>query len=116
MNKEKIKEYIKCPQFGDLEYGKWGTLTLEQRVAFRDLISLIEDQDKIIEGMYRNNDSAIKLLNKVKELNKIIDKQEELIENLKCEISDLKDKTKDLENSEEFDPYSEYGVSERDFY
>ena len=42
INIEKIKENIKCPQFGDLEYGKWGALRLEQRIAYKELIEEIE--------------------------------------------------------------------------
>lgn len=37
------------------------------------------------------------------------------IEDLDSEIERLNDKIKDLKQ-EEFDPYSEYGVSERDFH
>ena len=39
-----------------------------------------------------------------------------VIEDLDSEIERLNDKIKDLKNSEPFDPYSEYGVSERDFH
>lgn len=38
-----------------------------------------------------------------------------VIEDLDSEIERLNDKIKDLKQ-EEFDPYSEYGVSERDFH
>lgn len=38
------------------------------------------------------------------------------IEDLDHEVDRLKDKIKDLENDEPFEPYSEYGVSERDFH
>lgn len=41
-----IKEYIKCPQFGDKDYGKWGALKLEQREAYRHLIDIIEDLEQ----------------------------------------------------------------------
>lgn len=42
VNIEKTKENIKCPQFGDLEYGEWGALRLEQRIAYKELIEEIE--------------------------------------------------------------------------
>ena len=46
-----IKENIKCPQFGDLDYGKWGALRLEQRQAYKHLIEIVESQDKEIERL-----------------------------------------------------------------
>lgn len=33
----KIKDYVKCPQTGSLEYGKWGALRVEQRKLINDL-------------------------------------------------------------------------------
>jgi len=48
---EQIKEYTKCPQFGDIDYGKWGALRQEQREAYRHLIDIIEGQDKEIERL-----------------------------------------------------------------
>ena len=48
---DKIKEYIKCPQFGDLEYGEWGALRLEQREAYKYLIDIIEWQEHEISRL-----------------------------------------------------------------
>ena len=48
---DKIKEYIKCPQFGDLEYGEWGALRLEQREAYKHLIEIIEWQEHEISRL-----------------------------------------------------------------
>lgn len=48
---DKIKEYIKCPQFGDLDYGKWGALRLEQREAYKHLIDIVEGQEQEIEKL-----------------------------------------------------------------
>ena len=52
---EQIKEYTKCPQFGDADYGKWGALTLEQRRAYRYLIDIIDSLDQEIKRL--NNES-----------------------------------------------------------
>ena len=52
---EQIKEYTKCPQFGDADYGKWGALTLEQRRAYRYLIDIIDGLDQEIKRL--NNES-----------------------------------------------------------
>ena len=81
---EEIKENIKCPQFGDVEYGKWGSLRLEQRIAYRDLINIVEEQDKVIKTITKqvseNEDTAIKLLKENVELKERIDKAIEYIE------------------------------------
>lgn len=58
---DKIKEYIKCPQFGDLEYGKWGALRLEQREAYKHLIDIIEGLEQEIENLKRINEEHKKL-------------------------------------------------------
>lgn len=33
----KIKDYVKCPQTGSLEYGKWGALRVDQRLLINEL-------------------------------------------------------------------------------
>lgn len=69
---EQIKEYIKCPQFGDSEYGKWGALSLEQRKAFKNLITRIEEQDNhIIHQIVEKNNLMIENTNLVKTLEEI---------------------------------------------
>ena len=35
---KEMKEYIRCPQFGDDHYGKYGALRLEQRKEIKRLI------------------------------------------------------------------------------
>lgn len=45
---KRTREYIKCPQFGDPHYGRWGTLSLEQRKTIKQLCDIIEEQDKVI--------------------------------------------------------------------
>lgn len=48
-----IREKIKCPQFGDDEYGQWGALRPEQRLTIRRLCDEVEyykkyyDNDKL---------------------------------------------------------------------
>ena len=67
---EEIRDFIKCPQFGDEEYGKWGALRLEQRKVIYDLINFVECDDLEIK----------RLKQKIDRLNKIIDKIEEFIQ------------------------------------
>ena len=40
---EQIREFIACPQLGDDHYGKWGALTLEQRLVIADLLGRVKD-------------------------------------------------------------------------
>ena len=36
--RDKMREYIKCPQLGNTHYGKWGALNIEQRVLIKRLL------------------------------------------------------------------------------
>lgn len=44
-----IREYIKCPQFGDLDYGKWGALRFDQRYKIKRLCDYTESLEYIVE-------------------------------------------------------------------
>lgn len=48
---KQTREYIKCPQFGDPHYGRWGALSLEQRKIIKQLCDMVEEQDKIIRKL-----------------------------------------------------------------
>lgn len=39
---EEMKEYIKCPQFGDDYYGKYGALRMETRKEIKKLVDYCE--------------------------------------------------------------------------
>lgn len=67
--------------------------------------------------VYENQESAIKLLERNVELNKKLEELEGVIEEQEYTINCLKKEIKNLQDKkeEDFDPYSEYGVSERDF-
>lgn len=41
-----IRDFIKCPQFGDTEYGKWSALPLEVRETIKRLLDINEELDK----------------------------------------------------------------------
>lgn len=53
--KEKMRKAIECPQFGDLNYGEWGILTLEQRQLIRRLLDESDRADSHIKEIYRQN-------------------------------------------------------------
>ena len=69
---EEIREFIACPQFGDIKYGKWGSLKLEQRQAIYDLLKLnsveddmIKNQSIIINNLQERIDKAIEYIPKI---------------------------------------------------
>jgi hypothetical protein len=41
-----IRVFIKCPQFGYTEYGRWGALPLEVRETIKRLLDVNEELDK----------------------------------------------------------------------
>ena len=61
-NKE-IKEFIRCPQFGDTYYGKWGALPIEVRQVVKQLISINECMDELLKGKLFRIEKAICFLN-----------------------------------------------------
>lgn len=60
---DKIKENIRCPQFGDIKYGKWGAQKLEIREALKFMCNLYDSMDYIIRQQQERIDKAIKFLN-----------------------------------------------------
>ena len=53
---EQIREFIACPQLGDDHYGKWGALTLEQRLVIADLLGKVEDLESANREMQEELD------------------------------------------------------------
>lgn len=50
---EILRDKIKCPQFGDNEYGEWGALKLEQREAIKSLIDSNKNKDNTINDLLK---------------------------------------------------------------
>lgn len=61
-NKE-IRENIRCPQFGDTYYGKWGGLPIQVREALMQLISINQCVDEVLKDKLFMIDKAIHFLN-----------------------------------------------------
>lgn len=53
--REQIRSFIRCPQLGSEDYGEWGALRLEQRLAISDLLDLLDSADAYIEKLYKEN-------------------------------------------------------------
>ena len=85
-NKE-IRDFISCPQFGDIKYGKWGLQKLEIRETLLHLITINEEMDKMLKDRLLRIDKAIEyieenciddefevnLTKKEKEIKKVLD-------------------------------------------
>ena len=54
--RDKMREYIKCPQLGNTHYGKWGALNIEQKVLTKRLLDEMDRADEYIKKLYLEND------------------------------------------------------------
>lgn len=52
---KEIREYIAGPMFGDIKYGKWGALTVEQRIKIKDLCDYASNLEKTLEKYMRDS-------------------------------------------------------------
>ena len=50
--REQLRDFIKCPQLGSEDYGEWGALRLEQRLAINDLLDLLDSADAYIKDLH----------------------------------------------------------------
>lgn len=65
---EKIRRAIECPQFGNENYGEWGTLNLEQRKYIRKLLYDLDIADNCSKDLYFENKQLKDNWNKLKEI------------------------------------------------
>lgn len=68
--REKMRKSIECPQFGNLGYGRWGALNIEQRELIKRLLDEMDSFDEAYQRLYLKNKklkSIIKTL--IKEYN-----------------------------------------------
>lgn len=64
--REKIRKAIACPQFGDVNYGEWGTLTLIQRRYIKELLDELDRADNYSKNLYFENKRLKDNWNKLK--------------------------------------------------
>lgn len=65
--REKMREYIECPQFGSINYGKWGSLNIEQRKLIKRLLDEMDRADEVIKKQFFELDKYKIVLDKIKE-------------------------------------------------
>lgn len=63
---EKIRRAIECPQFGNENYGEWGTLNLEQRKYIRKLLFDLTTTNNFVKDLYFENEKLKENWNKLK--------------------------------------------------
>ena len=62
--RDKIREAIKCPQFGDSHYGEWGALRYDQRVYIRRLLDELDHANYYVRKLYEENVKLQKRIDK----------------------------------------------------
>lgn len=60
--REEIRKYISCPQLGDIHYGKWGALRVEQRLLIKRLLDDLDNADKTIKYLQQRIDKAVEYI------------------------------------------------------
>jgi hypothetical protein len=63
--REEIRKYISCPQLGDIHYGKWGALRVEQRLLINRLLDDLDNADKTIKYLQQRIDKAIEYIDEM---------------------------------------------------
>ena len=53
--REQIRNFIRCPQLGSEDYGEWGALRLEQRLAISRLLDQLDSADVAIKQLGEEN-------------------------------------------------------------
>lgn len=66
--REEIRQAIRCPQFGDKDYGKWGALNLEQRKLIKRLLDELDLTDAFCKSILsRYSEKVEKMQELIKE-------------------------------------------------
>lgn len=63
--REKIRKAIACPQFGDVNYGEWGTLTLIQRRYIKELLDELDRADNYLKNLYLKNRKQKEIIDRI---------------------------------------------------
>ena len=55
--RERMRKAVECPQFGNLDYGEWGALNLNQRRDIKRLLDEMDRADEYIKNLYFKNEN-----------------------------------------------------------
>lgn len=66
LNRKQIREAIACSQLGDKTYGKWGILTVEQRLTIARLLDDLDHADNYIKKLYFENQKQKEVIDNIK--------------------------------------------------
>lgn len=55
--REKVRNAIACPQFGDDHYGEWGALSLDQRKLIKRLLDELDNADDYIKFLLKEKEN-----------------------------------------------------------
>lgn len=89
--REKIREAIKCPRFGNSSYGEWGALRYEQKVLIKRLLDELDDADNLILILKKENQELKKQFEVgEQQYNDLVEEKEELKEQLDYLIGEEK--------------------------
>ena len=75
---EQIREYIKCPQFGDKHYGIWGLLSYRQRFLIKKLCEQCDIYEDAADKFVKENIKFKQQLAEKEKENRILTKALEL--------------------------------------
>ena len=84
--RERMRKAVECPQFGNLDYGEWGALNLNQRRDIKRLLDEMDRADEYIKTLYFKNEN----------LQFKIDKAIEWIEQYEKQIGTLGETSKSI--------------------
>lgn len=55
--RERMRKAVECPQFGNIDYGEWGALRLDQRRDIKRLLDEMDRADEYIKTLYFKNEN-----------------------------------------------------------
>lgn len=65
LDRKQIREAIACPQLGDTTYGKWGILTVEQRLTIARLLDELEHTDDYLKRLWLKNQKQKEVIDRI---------------------------------------------------
>jgi hypothetical protein len=65
--RERLREDIKCLQFGDITYGRLGSLKYEDRKSIKRLLDEMDRADEVIKKQFFELNKQKEVLDKIKE-------------------------------------------------